>query len=121
MIIIIKKNILDEKIKKIILNDEELIDFIMEISDKEINNISIQYYEQVLNRLMILYLINKNNPSQIKSYSGLIHKLLDTKKIYKNNEYKNMPKSNNHNNYQKYNISYNLENNLDYLFNSLNN
>ena len=115
-----KNNILDEKIKNIILNDEQLINFIKEISDKEINNISIQYYEQILNRLMILYLINKNNPLQIKSYSRLIQKLLDTKKIYKNNEFNNLPRSN-HNNYQKYNISYNLENNLDYLFNSLNN
>ena len=115
-----KKNMLDEKIKNIILNDEKLIDFIKEISEKEINNISIQYYEQILNRLMILYLINKNNPTQIKSYSGLIQKLLDTKKIYKNNEFDNLPKSNN-NKYQKYKISYNLENNLDYLFKTLNN
>jgi hypothetical protein len=117
-----KKNILDEKIKNIILNDEKLVDFIEEISEKDINNISIQYYEQILNRLMILNLINKNIPSQVKKYTGLIQKLLDSKKIYNNNnnDYTNLTKTKK-DNYQKYKISYNLENNLDYLFNSLNN
>ena len=115
-----KKNILDEKIKNIILNDEKLVNFVEEISGKDINNISTQYYEQLLNRLMILNLINKNIPSQVKKYSGLIQKLLDSKKIYNNNEYTNLRKSKK-DNYQKYKISYNLENNLDYLFNSLNN
>ena len=115
-----KKNILDEKIKNIILNDEKLVDFVEEISGKDINNISTQYYEQILNRLMILNLVNKNIPSQVKKYSGLIQKLLDSKKIYNNNEYTNLRKSKK-DNYQKYKISYNLENNLDYLFNSLNN
>ena len=115
----IKQNILDEKIKNIILNDEKLIEFIEEISDTEINNISIQYFEQVLNRLLILNLINKNNSLEYKKYSGLIQKLLYSKKINNKNEY-NLGKSKN-NNKRKYKISYNLENNLDYLFNSLNN
>ena len=90
------------------------------MSEKELNKISIQYYEQILNRLMILYLINKNNTLNNKLYSGLIQKLLDSKKIYNKNEFNKMQKSNN-NNYQKYKISYNLENNLHYLFNCLNN
>ena len=115
-----KKNILDEKINNIILNDEKLVDFIRGMSEKELNKISIQYYEQILNRLMILYLINKNNTLNNKLYSGLIQKLLDSKKIYNKNEFNKMQKSNK-NNYQKYKISYNLENNLHYLFNCLNN
>lgn len=119
-----KRNIFDEKIKNIILNDDKLVDFIEEISQKDINNISSQYYEQILNRLMILNLINKKIPSQVKKYTDLIKKLLESKKIYTNTiEYDDLRKSNNHrnNNYQKYKISYNLENNLEHLFNSLNN
>ena len=115
----IKQNFLDEKIKNIILNDEKLIEFLEEISDKEINNISILYFEQIINRLMILNLINKNNPSQAKTYFGLLQKLLDCKKIT-DNEFNNYGKMKNNNN-RKYKISYNLENNLNYLFNSLNN
>ena len=114
-----KINYLDKKIKNLIMNDEKLIDFIEEISEEEINNISIQYFEQVLNRLLILNLINKNNSLEYKKYSGLIQKLLYSKKINNKNEY-NLGKSKN-NNKRKYKISYNLENNLDYLFNSLNN
>ena len=115
----IKQNYLDEKINNIILNDDKLIGFIDEISDEEINNISIQYFEQIINRLMILNLINKNNPSQAKKYFGLLQKLLDCKKI-NDNEFNNYG-SMNKNNKRKYKISYNLENNLNYLFNSLNN
>jgi hypothetical protein len=115
-----RDNYLDEKIKNIILNDEKLIYFIDEISEEEINNISILYYEQILNRLMILNLINKNNPSEMKKYYRLIQKFLNSKKIYNNNEFNDLRKSNNDRS-QKYKISYNLENNLDYLFNSLNN
>ena len=115
-----RDNYVDEKIKSIILNDEKLIDFIEEISEKEINNISIQYYEQILNRLLILNLINKNNPEKMKKYSELIQKFLNHKKIYNKNEYNDLNEYKN-DKFQKYKISYSLENNLDYLFNSLNN
>ena len=113
-------NLLDEKVKNIILDDKKLIDFLEDISEEEINNISSQYYEQILNRLMILNLINKNKPSQAKKYSGLIQKLLDSKKINIKNDYNDYGRNKN-NYFQKYKISHNLENNLDYLFNSLNN
>ena len=112
-------NFIDEKIKNIILNDNKLITFIEEKSEKEINNILIQYYEEIVNRLMILYLINKNNPSTAKKYYGLIKKILDCKKINNKNGYNASGKSTAINN-RKYKISYNLENNLNYLFKSLN-
>ena len=109
-----KKNLLDEKINDIILKDEELINFMEEIEEKDINNISMKNYEEIINRFMILILINKNNKNSFERYMRLINKLLDCKKI-KNNE----EDTNSNNNYQKYKISYNLENNLQYLFKSL--
>ena len=109
-----KKNLLDEKINNIILKDEELINFMEEIDEKDVNNISIKNFEEIINRFMILILINKNNKNSFESYIRLINKLLNCKKIKYSEE---EPKSNN--NYQKYKISYNLENNLQYLFKSL--
>ena len=85
-----------------------------EIEEKDINNISMKNYEEIINRFMILILINKNNKNSFERYMRLINKLLDCKKI-KNNE----EDTNSNNNYQKYKISYNLENNLQYLFKSL--
>lgn len=112
--------IFDNKVKKIILDDDKLINFVEDISEKDISYISSQNYEQILNRLMILNLINKKWPSKARKLSGLIQKLLDSKKIYIKNEY-NDSNQNKYENHRKYNISHNLENNLDYLFNSLNN
>ena len=112
--------IYDNKVKNIILDDDKLINFVEDISEKDINYISSQNYEQILNRLMILNLINKKWPSKARKLSGLIQKLLDSKKIYIKNEY-NDSNQNKYENHRKYNISHNLENNLDYLFNSLNN
>ena len=112
--------IYDNKVKNIILDDDKLINFVEDISEKDINYISSQNYEQILNRLMILNLINKKWPSKARKLSGLIQKLLDSKKIYIKNEYNDSNK-NKYENHRKYNISHNLENNLDYLFNSLNN
>ena len=111
--------IYDNKVKNIILDDDKLINFVEDISEKDINYISSQNYEQILNRLMILNLINKKWPSKARKLSGLIQKLLDSKKIYIKNEYNDSNK-NKYENHRKYNISHNLENNLDYLFNSLN-
>jgi hypothetical protein len=110
--------IIDNKVRNIILDDEKLVNFVEDISEKDINYISSQNYEQILNRLMILNLINKKWPSKTRKLSGLMQKLLDSKKIYIKNE-----KDLNHKSEKdrKYNISHNLENNLDYLFNSLNN
>ena len=110
--------IYDNKVKNIILDDDKLINFVEDISEKDINYISSQNYEQILNRLMILNLINKKWPSKARKLSGLIQKLLDSKKIYIKNEYDSNHK---YEKDRKYNISHNLENNLDYLFNSLNN
>ena len=110
-----KKNLLDEKISNIILNDEELINFMEEIEEKDINNISMKNYEEIINRFMILLLINKNNNDLFQKYLGLINKLLNCKIIKYNGE---ETKANN--DFQKYKISYNLENNLKYLFKSLN-
>ena len=112
--------IYDNKVKNIILDDDKLINFVEDISEKDINYISSQNYEQILNRLMILNLINKKWPSKTRKLSGLIQKLLDSKKIYIKNEYTDS-NQNKYENHRKYNISHNLENNLDYLFNSLNN
>ena len=112
--------IYDNKVKNIILDDDKLINFVEDISEKDINYISSQNYEQILNRLMILNLINKKWPSKARKLSGLIQKLLDSKKIYIKNEYTDS-NQNKYENHRKYNISHNLENNLDYLFNSLNN
>ena len=110
--------IINNKVKNIILDDDKLVNFVEDISEKDISYISPQNYEQILNRLMILNLINKKWPSKTRKLSGLMQKLLDSKKIYIKNE-----KDLNHKSEKdrKYNISHNLENNLDYLFNSLNN
>ena len=113
-----KKNILDEKINNIILNDEELINFMEEIEEKDINNISIKIYEEIINRFMILILINKNNNELFEKYMSLLNKLLNCKKIKFNEEEITDIKNDT---YQKYKISFNLENNLQYLFKSLNN
>ena len=113
-----KKNLLDEKINNIILNDEELIIFVEEIEEKDINNISIKNFEEIINRFMILILVNKNNNELYQNYNRLLNKLLDCKKVKFNEE--DIEETNN-NNYQKYKISFNLENNLQYLFKSLNN
>ena len=113
-----KKNLLDEKINNIILNDEELIIFVEEIEEKDINNISIKNFEEIINRFMILILVNKNNNELYRNYNRLLNKLLDCKKVKFNEE--DIEETNN-NNYQKYKISFNLENNLQYLFKSLNN
>ena len=110
-----KKNLLDEKISNIILNDEELINFMEEIEEKDVNNISMKNYEEIINRFMILILVNKNNNDLFQKYLGLINKLLNCKIIKYNGE---ETKANN--DFQKYKISYNLENNLKYLFKSLN-
>ena len=110
--------IINNKVKNIILDDDKLVNFVEDISEKDINYISSQNYEQILNRLMILNLINKKWPSKTRKLSGLIQKLLDSKKIYIKNEYDSNHK---YEKDRKYNISHNLENNLDYLFNSLNN
>ena len=113
-----KKNILDEKINNIILNDEELINFMEEIEEKDINNISIKIYEEIINRFMILILINKNNNELFEKYMSLLNKLLNCKKIkFNEKEITDIKKDT----YQKYKISFNLENNLQYLFKSLNN
>ena len=112
------KNLLDEKINNIILNDEELIIFVEEIEEKDINNISIKNFEEIINRFMILILVNKNNNELYQNYNRLLNKLLDCKKVKFNEE--DIEETNN-NNYQKYKISFNLENNLQYLFKSLNN
>ena len=113
-----KKNLLDEKINNIILNDDELIIFVEEIEEKDINNISIKNFEEIINRFMILILVNKNNNELYQNYNRLLNKLLDCKKVKFNEE--DIEETNN-NNYQKYKISFNLENNLQYLFKSLNN
>ena len=112
-----KKKGMDEKIENIILDDEKLIEFLDDMSEYDIKDISDDCYEEILNRLMILNLINKNKPNLNKKYSGLIQKLLECKKIknkISNNNNMNM-------NSQRYKISSNLEHNLYYLFNSLNN
>ncbi len=116
-----KNKYLDERIENIILNDEKLIKFIEEISENDMNHISLQYFEEILNRFMILYLINKNNRLESKKYFGLIQKLLDSRKINNKDDFIETRNSNKSNNNRKYKISTNLENNLDYLFNSLNN
>jgi len=110
-----KKNLLDEKISNIILKDEELINFMEEIEEKDVNNISMKNYEEIINRFMVLILVNKNNNDLFQKYLGLINKLLNCKIIKYNGE---ETKANN--DFQKYKISYNLENNLKYLFKSLN-
>ena len=110
-----KKNLLDEKIRNIILKDEELINFMEEIEEKDVNNISMKNYEEIINRFMVLILVNKNNNDLFQKYLGLINKLLNCKIIKYNGE---ETKANN--DFQKYKISYNLENNLKYLFKSLN-
>lgn len=112
--------IFDNKVKNIILDDDKLVNFVENISEKDINCISSQNYEQILNRLMILNLINKNWPSKSRKFSDLIQKLLESKKIYIKKEYNDL-NQNRYENHRKYNISHNLENNLDYLFNTLNN
>ena len=66
---------------------------------------------------MILILVNKNNNELYQNYNRLLNKLLDCKKVKFNEE--DIEETNN-NNYQKYKISFNLENNLQYLFKSLN-
>ena len=116
-----KNKYLDERIENIILNDEKLIKFIEGISENDMNHISLQYFEEILNRFMILYLINKNNRLESKKYFGLIQKLLDGRKINNKDDFREKRNSNKSNNNRKYKISTNLENNLDYLFNSLNN
>ena len=116
-----RKNYLDDNIEDIILNDEKLKFFIEELSEEDMDHISLQYFEQILNRLMILFLINKNNRLESKKYFGLIQKMLNNKKINNKNEFKDIGKSSKNNINRKYKISYNLENNLNYLFNSLNN
>ena len=116
-----KNKYLDERIENIILNDEKLIKFIEEISENDMNHISLQYFEEILNRFMILYLINKNNRLESKKYFGLIQKLLDGRKINNKDDFREKRNTNKSNNNRKYKISTNLENNLDYLFNSLNN
>ena len=110
-----KKNLLDEKISNIILNDRELINFMEEIDEKDINNISMKNYEEIINRFMILILVNKKNKDLFEKYLRLINKLLNCKKIKFVEE-----ETKENNNYHKYKISYNLENNLKYLFKSLN-
>ena len=110
------KNLLDEKINTIFLNDEELFKFIKEIDEKDINNISMKLYEEIINRFMILILVNKNNNKSLEMYLKLLMKLLNCKKI----EFNRGELYNTNNNHQKYKISFNLENNLQYLYKSLN-
>ena len=112
-----KRNLLDEKINNIILKDEELIKFMEEIEDKDINYISMNTYEEVINRFMILILVNKNS-DLFEKYFKLLNKLLNCKKIKFNDGEEETIKQNY--NYQQYKISYNLENNIQYLFKSLN-
>ena len=116
------KNLLDEKINNIILNDEELFKFMQEIGEKDINNISMKLYEEIINRFMILILVNKNNSELFEIYLKLLNKLLNCKKIeFNGGELFNTNNINDNNiNHQKYKISFNLENNLQYLFKSLN-
>ena len=112
------KNLLDEKINDIILNDEQLFKFMNDIEEKDINNISLKIFEEIINRFMILILVNKNNKEIFESYLKLLNKLLNCKKIeFNGGEISNTSENNN---FQKYKISFNLENNLQYLYKSLN-
>ena len=112
------KNLLDEKINDIILNDEQLFKFMNDIEEKDINNISLKIFEEIINRFMILILVNKNNKEIFESYLKLLNKLLNCKKIEFNGG--EISKTSENNNFQKYKISFNLENNLQYLYKSLN-
>ena len=112
------KNLLDEKINDIILNDEQLFKFMNDIEEKDINNISLKIFEEIINRFMILILVNKNNKEIFESYLKLLNKLLNCKKLeFNGGELSNTSENNN---FQKYKISFNLENNLQYLYKSLN-
>ena len=93
-----------------------------EIDQKDINNISMKLYEEIINRFMILILVNKNNSELFEIYLKLLNKLLNCKKIeFNGGELFNTNNINDNNiNHQKYKISFNLENNLQYLFKSLN-
>ena len=104
-------NKIDNQIKNIILDDEKLIKFIEGLSEDDIKNICSEMFEQVINRLMILCLINKKNLDIKEKYHKLIQFLLNSNNKKNRNDGSDSG-------FHGYNISKNLQNNINYLFNN---
>ena len=66
---------LNNQIKNLLLKDNDLIDYISNIPEDEIKDISAQNVEDIGRRLILFYSINKNNQKNL--YKNIIQKLLD--------------------------------------------
>ena len=59
-------NNINTQIPNLILNDDNLINYLLNIPNEEINILSSQNIEDIIKRIILLYSINKNNKKQFK-------------------------------------------------------
>ena len=71
-------NNINTQIPNLILNDDNLINYLLKIPNEEINILSSQNIEDIIKRIILLYSINKNNKKQL--YKTLLQKLISQSK-----------------------------------------
>ena len=71
-------NNINTQIPNLILNDDNLINYLLKIPNEEINILSSQNLEDVIKRIILLYSINKNNKKKL--YKTLLQKLISQSK-----------------------------------------
>ena len=72
------KNInLNNEIKALLLKDDNLIDYLSNISDELIEKISSENIEDIIRRLILFYSINKDNQKNL--YKNIMQKMINKK------------------------------------------
>ena len=71
-------NNINTQIPNLILNDDNLINYLLNIPNEEINILSSQNLEDIIKRIILLYSINKNNKKKL--YKTLLQKLISQSK-----------------------------------------
>ena len=72
------KNInLNNEIKDLLLKDDNLIDYLSNISDELIEKISSENIEDIIRRLILFYSINKDNQKNL--YKNIMQKMINKK------------------------------------------
>ncbi len=71
-------NNINTQIPNLILNDDNLINYLLNIPNEEINILSSQNIEDIIKRIILLYSINKNNKKKL--YKTLLQKLISQSK-----------------------------------------
>jgi hypothetical protein len=68
---------LNNEIKALLLKDDNLIDYLSNISDELIEKISSENIEDIIRRLILFYSINKDNQKNL--YKNIMQKMINKK------------------------------------------